>query len=183
MSDVLFLGSRLNKRRTELQLTLRELAEKTDLTASFLSQLERGLTNPSLKSLQKISDALAVPMLYFMEEKLNHSPVVKAGNRSKLDLDDARVSYELLVPDLTGSLEVILGTITSGCENIVRQLPVETEEVIFILEGGLMVGLRDQEYLLQPGDSIKFSGSELVKICCTGEMRTRWISIITPPVL
>ncbi len=42
MSDNLLLGKRLNKRRTELNLSLRDLAEKTDLTASFLSQLERG---------------------------------------------------------------------------------------------------------------------------------------------
>lgn len=182
MSDVLFLGTRLHKRRSELQLTLRELAEKTDLTASFISQLERGLTNPSLNSLQRISDALNVPMLYFMEERINHSPVVKAGNRATLDLADDRVTYELLVPDLTGNLEVLLGTINSDCQNIVRKLPVETEEVIYVLEGELVIGLHEQEYRLNAGDSIRFNGSDLVKISCTGESRTRWISIITPPV-
>ncbi len=182
MVNKLFIGSRLNKRRTELQLTLRDLAAMTDLTPSFLSQLERGLTNPSLKSLQRLSDALGVPMLYFMEEKISQSPVVRGDSRSQLDLDDARVSYELLVPDLTGSLEVLLGTITSDCQNIVRKLRVETEEVIYVLEGQLIIGLEDQEYLLTAGDSIQFNGSELAKISCAGEEKTRWLSIITPPV-
>jgi transcriptional regulator with XRE-family HTH domain len=183
MPDELFSGVRLHKRRTELQLTLRDLAEKTNLTASFLSQLERGLTNPSLKSLQRISDALNVPMLFFMPEKPNLSPVVRADDRSKLDLDDARVLYELLTPDLTGSLEVLIGTITGDCQNIARKLPVETEEVIFVLEGKLLVGLNDKDYQLNTGDSIRFNGSELVSLSCAGSGKTRWLSVITPPVL
>ena len=182
MPDDLFLGNRLHKRRNELQLTLRDLADKTDLTPSFLSQLERGLANPSLSSLQRLSDALGVPMLYFIEGKANHSPVVRAGARSKLDLDDDRVSYELLTPDLTGSVEVLLGMIQSDCQNVVRKLSVETEEVIFVLEGALRVGLEDSEYVLKAGDSIRFNGSELVRLCCADGTLTRWISIITPPV-
>lgn len=176
------LGRRLNKRRTELGLSLRDLADKTSLTASFLSQLERGVTNPSLKSLQKISDALGVPLLYFLSESPNQSPVVRSGKRSKLDLDDARVSYELLTPDLTGKLEALLGTIKSGCDNIVRPLSVETDEFIFVLEGSLTVGLKDQEYILNAGDSIYFNGRDLLKLTCASGGDTRWISVITPPV-
>jgi len=182
MPSDLFLGKRLHKRRNELQLTLRDLAEKTDLTPSFLSQLERGLANPSLSSLQRLSDALSVPLLYFIEGKTNHSPVVRAGARSKLDLDDDRVSYELLTADLTGSVEVLLGVIQSDCQNVVRKLSVETEEVIFVLEGALRVGLKDNEYVLNVGDSIRFEGSNLVRLCCADGKLTRWISIITPPV-
>jgi transcriptional regulator with XRE-family HTH domain len=182
MTDTLLLGKRLNKRRTELKLSLRDLAEKTSLTASFLSQLERGITNSSLKSLQRIADALGVPLLYFLSENLSQSPVVRAGSRSTLDLDDARVSYELLTPDLTGKLEALMGHIKSGGDNIARPLNLETEELIFILEGSLVVGLKDQQYTLNAGDSIYFSGSDLVKLMCDCECETRWISVITPPV-
>jgi transcriptional regulator with XRE-family HTH domain len=182
MTEDSLLGKRLKKRRTELGLSLRELADKTNLTASFLSQLERGVTNASLKSLQRIADALGVPLLYFLSESPNQSPVVRSGDRSKLDLDDARVSYELLTPDLTGKLEALLGTIKSGCDNIVRTLSVETEEVIFVLEGSLTVGLKDQEYILNAGDSIYFNGRDLHKLTCGGDSKTRWISVITPPV-
>jgi transcriptional regulator with XRE-family HTH domain len=182
MAENLILGKRLKKRRTEMGLSLRELAEKTSLTASFLSQLERGLTNSSLKSLQKIADALGVPLLYFLSEDRNRSPVVRAGSRSKLDLDDVRVSYELLTPDLTGKLEALMGQIMPGRENIARPLSSETEEFIFILEGSLVVGLKDREYTLNSGDSICFSGRDLTKLTCGSEDGTRWISVITPPV-
>lgn len=182
MTDSLILGKRLKKRRTELNLSLRDLAEKTNLTASFLSQLERGVVNSSLKSLQKIADALGVQLLYFLAESPSQSPVVQADSRSQLHLDDNRVSYELLTPDLTGKFEAIIGHIRSGCDNVVRRLSVETEELIFVLEGTLIVGLKDHEYSLNPGDSIFFNGSDLVKLTCSGDSQARWISVITPPV-
>lgn len=84
MPSDLFLGKRLHKRRNELKLTLRDLADKTDLTPSFLRQLERELANPSLSSLQRLSDALVVPLLYFIEGKANHSPVVYVSKRPNL---------------------------------------------------------------------------------------------------
>ena len=62
------IGQRLKKRRTELNLSLRDLASTTQLTAAFLSQVERGISNPSLNSLRRISTSLNVPMLYFMAE-------------------------------------------------------------------------------------------------------------------
>lgn len=182
MSDHLLLGRRLNKRRTELNLSLRDLAEKTALTASFLSQLERGVVNSSLKSLQKIADSLGVQLLYFLAENLSQSPVVRADSRSQLRLDDNRVAYELLIPDLTGTFEAIIGQIQSGSDNVVRRLCVETEELIFVLEGTLIVGLKDQEYTLNEGDSIYFNGADLVKLMCACDCETRWISVITPPV-
>jgi transcriptional regulator with XRE-family HTH domain len=182
MTENPIVGKRLNKRRKELGFSLRELAEKTSLTASFLSQLERGVTNSSLKSLNKISEALGVPLLYFLSEDQSQVPVVRADSRSKLDLDDDRVAYELLTPSLTGKLEALIGHIKSGSDNIVRPLSIETEEIIFVLEGILIVGLKDREYTLNPGDSVFFNGRDLVKLTCGGDCESRWLSVITPPV-
>ena len=188
MTEISEIGKRIHRRRVSLGLSLRELAKKTDLTASFISQLERGFTNASLNSLQKISDALNVPMLYFLAEPPSGSPIVRANNRPMIDLDDKRVAYELLTPDLTGQFEAVLGHIKNNSENIARRLSVETEEMIFVLEGSLIVKLTGGEYTLDPGDSIYFNGSQLLEIRCACESGarqdsgTRWISVITPPV-
>jgi len=176
------LGDRIKKRRTELGFSLRDVAEMTGLTPSFLSQLERSVTNSSLRSLQKISDALNVPMLYFLSDDSERSPVVRAGNRSTLDLNDDRVVYELLSHGLSGKMEALMGHINCGVENIARPLSVETEEFIYVLEGVLVVGLKEQEYTLNAGDSIYFNGRDLVKLTCGAVGETRWISVITPLV-
>jgi transcriptional regulator with XRE-family HTH domain len=182
MTESLNIGKRIKSRRTELKLSLRDLAEKTDLTASFLSQLERGVTNSSLKSLQRIADALGIPLLYFLSDNSKRSPVVRAESRSRLDLDDRMVSYELLSPDLTGKLEALMRQLKPGYETIARPLSVETEQLIFVLAGSLIVFLKDKEYTLNVGDSIYFNGQDLVKLKCGGEDEARWVSVITPPV-
>ena len=176
------LGQRLKKRRSELGFSLRELAGQTDLTAAFLSQVERGVSNPSLNSLQSIAGALGVPLLYFLEEKEDRSPVVRKNERAQIDLDESNISYEMLSPDLLGKFEAIQGTLKPCAENIVRKLPVETEELILVLKGSLFVGLVDGEFILNAGDTITFEGKDIVKLSCASGGEVQWISVITPPV-
>ena len=96
-------GNRIRARRQELGLSLRELAEQVGLTASFLSQIERDLTSPSIESLRKISDALEVPIFHFLLEVDKKSPVVRRGERLTLTLPNSDLSYKLLTPDLSRS--------------------------------------------------------------------------------
>lgn len=60
------VGQKLKQRRDELNLSLRALAAQTDLSAAFLSQIERGKSNPSLNSLQRIAKTLGVPLHFFL---------------------------------------------------------------------------------------------------------------------
>jgi transcriptional regulator with XRE-family HTH domain len=65
----LTVGQKLKHRRSELNLSLRALGTLTDLSAAFLSQIECGKSNPSLKSLQKIANSLGVTLNYFLGER------------------------------------------------------------------------------------------------------------------
>jgi transcriptional regulator with XRE-family HTH domain len=182
MPGELVQGRRLSKRRKEMGLSLRDLAERTQLTASFLSQVERGVTNPSLNSLQRIAEALSVPLLFFLAEDKHKSQVVRVQNRPEMTFSDSNIVYELLTPDLSGKFEVVCGTLKPGVENIVRRLSVDTEEFIIVQEGSLLVGLESDEYTLHPGDTIYFEGSALRHLTCASSGEVRWISVITPPV-
>ncbi len=180
--DHSLVGFRLKKRRTELNYSLRALAAQSDLTAAFLSQVERGVSNPSLNTLRRIADSLDVPMLYFLAERPNPSPVVRVGERSQIELDESSVTYEMLSPDLSGKFVTIQGFLKPGNENIVRPLSVETEEMVLVLEGKLLVGIEDEEFILESGDTITFNGKSLTKMTCVSDLAVRWISVITPPV-
>jgi transcriptional regulator with XRE-family HTH domain len=70
MEDSL-VGPKLKQRRNELNLSLRALAAETGLSAAFLSQIERGKSNPSLNSLQRIAKALNVSFYYFLSTNRN----------------------------------------------------------------------------------------------------------------
>jgi transcriptional regulator with XRE-family HTH domain len=176
------LGSRMRARRQELGLSLRELAERVGLTASFLSQIERDLTSPSIESLRKISDALEVPIFHFLVEPDAKSPVVRCGERALLELPGSNLTYELMTPDLNRKMEVFMAEREPGEEKITIPLRQETEEFIYILQGQLEIQLAEDVYLLGPGDSVYFDGSLLRSLVARGDTTLRFMSVVTPPI-
>ena len=186
-ADDLNIGLRIRERRKTLGYSLRELARRTELTAAFLSQVERGQVNPSISSLRRIAESLDISMLSFLadgaeEATHQYSPIVRAARRPQLSLPDSRVAYELLTPDLAHKVEVVAGRIAPGTGNIARPLREPTEEWIYVLTGALLVTLGTNDYVLYPGDTILFAGTELRAIASASQEETTWISVITPPV-
>ena len=78
-SDNLLFGERIKDRRQELTLSLRELADLTDLSAAFLSALERGQANPTLASARRIANALGVPLHRLLADSTDNGLVVLKG--------------------------------------------------------------------------------------------------------
>lgn len=189
------IATRIRKRRDELGLSLREVARRADVTAAFISQVERGQSNTSIDSLRRIADALDVSLLYFLS---NHRPspgepassesgsrvfVVRSDCRPRLTLPESRVSYELLVPDLNRQTEVIRGCLPPGSGNVARPLKAPTEECIYVLSGSLLVEVEGESVILHAGDNIFFSGRGLTRLECASPVEDAvWISVITPPV-
>jgi transcriptional regulator with XRE-family HTH domain len=163
-------------------LSLRELAQRVDLTASFLSQIERDLASPSIESLRKISDALEVPIFHFLVEPEAKSPVVRRDERALLRLPGSNLTYQLMTPDLNRKMEVFLAEREPGEEKITIPLRQDTEEYIYILQGQLEIQLGEDVYLLGQGDSIYFNGTLLRRLASRGDTTLRFISVITPPI-
>lgn len=176
------LGERIRLRRKELDLSLRELAERVGLTASFLSQIERDRTSPSLESLRKISDALEVPIFHFLLESNDKHPVVRRTQRLELKLPDSNLTYKLLTPDLNRKMEAFLAEREPGEEKITIPLRQHTEELIYVLQGQLEIELGEEVYVLGPGDSVYFDGPMLRRLAATGDETLRFISVLTPPI-
>jgi transcriptional regulator with XRE-family HTH domain len=176
------IGLKIRKRRVDFGLSLRDLAAKTNLTASFISQIERGTTNPSLNSLRKIAESLEVPLLYFLTDNSKKSPVVRQNARPRLEFEGFTVAYEMLTPDLSHKMEAVIGSLECGTGNVVCPLKTPTEEIILVLSGALTVGLEEETYLLNEGDSIYFEGSQLNELSCASDKKVTWVSVITPPV-
>lgn len=191
------VGERLRKRRKELHLTLKEVAESTHLTSSFLSQVENNKVNLSLNSLHLIADALDVPVTYFMADEnlqafettqkehtthFQYNPVVNKDRRSKLVLPVSGVELELLVPNLGRKMVSFKGRLEPGMENVASRLREPTEEIIYVLTGTLLVDLDEGEYLVHSDESIYFDGQHLIRLVNVADIETTWVSVITPAV-
>ena len=73
------LGRRLRALRTELGITLAQLGRMVGLSASYLSQIERNKTKPSLATLSSIAETLGVELSSFFEHSTPVGEVVRKG--------------------------------------------------------------------------------------------------------
>jgi transcriptional regulator with XRE-family HTH domain len=148
------IGKKVEKYRKAKDLSIRELAKLAEITPSMLSQIERGLANPSIQTLKVLAKALDVPTFsFFLEETHTADLVVRSNERKKMIVDN--LSYELLSPDFSGTLATAIMNVppnTSSSENLLAH---KGEEVAFVLEGKIKVYLDDEEYILESGDSVK----------------------------
>lgn len=175
------LGTRLRERRNEMEMSIKDLAEKTGLTSGFISQIERGLAEPSITSLRNIANELGVPVFYFLLDDIEENPVVRKDQRRILNFGKSDLTYELLSPDLNKQMEMFLGKLNPGTDTGEEFLYHTGEEVIHILKGTMWFKLGTDEYILETGDTVQFNSSKLHQIKNIGEEVLEFISTTTPP--
>jgi len=179
----LSLGADIRALRKSRSLSLHQMAEQLNRSVGFISQLERGLSEPSIADLRNIADFFNVPVsLFFGEQAANAEErgyVVRAGARRKIGEDSVLVE-ELLSPDLGGSFEIIRSVFAPGAEHQETTIR-ETEEAGYIVSGNLNLEIDGKWFELGPGDSFRH-GSVPVRWKNTGLEPVVAIWVISPPV-
>ncbi|HLS20748.1 MAG TPA: cupin domain-containing protein [Bacillota bacterium] len=155
------LGERIKQLRLEKNLTLKEVAEKTGLSISFISQLEHDKTSATLESFKKISEALGVNPSYFFTTPHTDTPsTVVRGALEQADYEKNAFIYR----DLKGAMEnplfnPILVVLHPG-DNRGNNFTHKGQEFLYVLEGTLTVLLNEQKFTLEPNDCIFLDSSK-----------------------
>lgn len=161
--DLAVLGRTLQGARKAQALTVGELSRQARVSAGLISQLERGLGNPSFLTMSRLAEALQVPLGTFLQGTGDtRRRVVRAEERKKLVLPGNHgdeMVYELLTPDLGGRLEVLRTTVPAGWTNEERPFSHPGEECVHLLRGSLEVTVGEEFYELAEGDSITYDPS------------------------
>ncbi len=176
------VGERMRRRRRDLRLTLRQLADKIGMTAGYLSRVENQQITPSLDALQAIATALQVPMFFFLNSHPDE-PVVRAGQRRRLNFPDVRIWYELLTPETSGQMMAVLIRVEPGARRLTPPLSEANEQWMFVLSGRLRVDVNGTVYELGQYDSISYDGNRLREFSCVGPDELQIVCAIVPPVL
>lgn len=181
------LGPRIREIRQQKGLTLNELANMTELTASYLSQIERNIIEPSLSSLRKVSVALNVPIYTFLANENKQHVLIKSDQRIKLDLPNASITHEFLTPmasdkEANPKMEIIYFQLESNRWNTDDFMVHAADECIFVMEGKMEIILGDDKYVLEKGDSIYIQENTPHKIYNPGSEKAIGISNICPPI-
>lgn len=152
------LGLRLRARRKRLGLTLQAVAGRAGLTAGFISQVERGITAPSLSSLAAISQVLGIDMETVFQQPRGAESLTRKDTRPVYGFDPNSLKYERISSYFPGNLlrSVIIHEPPGH-----RSAPIshEGEELFFILSGSITVELDGVRTVLDAGDSIHFASS------------------------
>ena len=198
------LGAVIRKHRKNKKITLKQLAESTTLSISFLSEIERGVAKPSMTSLRSIAHSLGISLLSFsdseqdttdthmnlvasandhkVEKYITNVKVVRAGQRKKLLYPDRPGYYELLTPDLNRQLEVLYTKIEPGFETGPDPIiDPPGEKFLLVLKGSYQTTINGEVYVLNQGDSIYYPASAQVFFKNVSEIPVELIFIVTPP--
>ncbi|WP_456621695.1 helix-turn-helix domain-containing protein [Bradyrhizobium sp. P5_C12] len=157
------VGRRIRDLRRVRQLSLETVAERTSLSIGFLSQIERGLSSPSLRVLATLSDVLGVGMAALFgaspsADGASDQVVTRGLQRPELKLWRSGISKQLL--SAAGSdnrLNLFLVHIDPGGSAGDELYTHDGEEAGLVLEGEMMLTVDSETWSLKTGDSFRFA--------------------------
>ena len=147
------LGDKLRELRLAKGLTLSELAKMTELSAAYLSNVERDATSPTINNLFNICRALRVDITAILSDTASPKVVVRKSERQEVFHTNSKVKYEL-ISEGTENLKGVCITIPEDCYDEIVSDGHERNELGIITEGSISMTLDNKEYILEPGDSI-----------------------------
>ena len=179
------LGQQIRQLRKARNMTLADLAGRTGMSLSYLSQVERSISDPSVVALYEISRALDVNISWFFA---NGDPgpdeerefVVRAGRRRKVVFEGGAVD-ELISPHLNGQLELLLSRFPPGSMSGKDSYTHNGDEGGLVIAGQLELWIGSRHFLLAKGDSFTFPSSLPHRYGNPGETETVVVWAITPP--
>ena len=153
------LGTKVREVRQQKGLSLQRLAERAGVSAAAIYRIEQGNMIPTITTLMKLAMALNRPVSFFVNEYVADKPVVHtqasarqpvATSKQGLELQGITGPYGQFL--LAGAIAVVDAGADSGPEPMVHP----GEELVHLLAGRLEFTVDDEEFPLQPGDSLHF---------------------------
>lgn len=173
------LGQRLKTLRGERGMTISELAARAGLSSGLISQIERGNSNPSMNTLEKLRVALGANVWEFRDpvpEPSESTYVRRASKRPKITVGTNGFSKELLSPRNNDELRFMILTLPKGARSS-NVLNGPGDKGGYVLEGQVRLTIEGDVSVLDPGDSFQFpsSVSHFVENVAEETARVLWI--------
>ena len=181
------VGVRLRAFRKSAHLSISELGTKAGVSNGMISQIERGLTNPSLKTLERLHVALSVPLTALLESGIPNSPIAdreivrRADDRPAFAVGKEGMTKELLTPSGEHQLQMMIIHLPAGAKSV-DVLLGEGEKAGWILDGSIQLNVDGLSSVLNAGDSFQFSSTVPHSILNPGqeEARLLWVMRVDP---
>lgn len=158
------LGGRVRALRESLGLSLRDLAERSGVSAPMLSQVERGVTSPSIAVADRIANGLELSLSQLVRlDEAGHLVIVRSGEGRSHRRRGHRT--EELTPPLPGQRADLSrhllepGAVTGGDADPPLHEPGSRETVV-VLSGKLSLYVDGIRHALGTGDAVTFDADQ-----------------------
>jgi transcriptional regulator with XRE-family HTH domain len=187
------IGDRLREERMNAGISQRELARRLGLSASLISQLESGLSKPSVGTLYAIVTELGVSLDHIIrgkhfarddtpapdDQSESSSPLLHPGEREAIDLASG-VRWEELTAETEPGIDFLhavyeVGGASTPDESLMRH---QGREYGYVISGTLGIQIGFNKYELNEGDSIGFDSTRPHRLYNNGDIPVHAIWLV-----
>ncbi len=174
------IGKRIRDLRNRNGLTQQELADRTELTKGYISQLERGQVSPSLITLFDLIECLGTTPADFFKTK-GPEQVVFSENEFFEKIDEGGNSIQWIVPNAQKNEMEPLLVQRQPHQRLTEDKPHQGEEFGYMISGRIRLHLGDATYIVKTGESFYFQADGLHYIENNTQRPAKFIWVSSPP--
>ncbi len=174
------IGKKLKELRQQNDLTLEDLASRSELTKGFLSQVERNLTTPSIATLEDILEALGTNLSEFFHEEPEKQVVFSTQDFFVDEQEEYKIEW--VIPNAQkNEMEPILLTLYPHQKS--QELSAHHgEEFGYVLKGSITLIHGTKKYKLKTQETFYIDGSKSHYLYNHGNSEAKILWITTPPM-
>lgn len=184
MEEINFIiAKNLKAYREAKRLSLEKVAELTGVSKTMIGQIERGESSPTIKTIWKIASGLKISFSSLIHSPLPDTKVIRKNELQTLTECDGKYRVYSNFPFEDGRRFEIY-TVEMEPEAVVQSEAHSegTEEYITVFQGELLVRVNDEEFVIHPGDSIRFRADRPHDYINNGQVQTNLSMILYYPV-
>jgi transcriptional regulator with XRE-family HTH domain len=176
------IGERIKRYRLEKKLTLKEIEALSGVSATHISEIERGKSSPTVGALTRIANAMGSEASYFVEaDDLSQVGFVSKSERRRYRFIEPPVAIESLSGVVPHSrMSVMLMAWETGAVATGEVNRHEGEEFILVRNGILEVYVEDERHILKEGDSLHYHASSPHRIENIGDSVCEALVVTVP---
>lgn len=175
------IGDKIKRLRIQNGLTQEELADRSEITKGFISQVERNLTSPSISTLVDILDGLGTNLKDFFNENIDEKIVFTKEDFFESENEELKYNLKWIIPNAQkNSMEPILIELEVGGRSK-EDTPHEGEEFGYVIDGSIYIHIGMEKHRVKKGESFYYKANSNHYISNAGKTHARVIWVSTPP--
>ena len=180
------LGEKIRSFRKQKHMTIQEMAKSTELSVGYISQIERNLVDPSLSSLRKIAKTLGIPTYMLIESESKDNLTVRKDDITIMRQPKSSVEYHFISPLPTDTFtpKSLVIRFKQKPKTKDGEVPIvhESEEVLIVEKGNIILFVGDEEINLNEGDSTIIKSNMPHIIYNNSDFIAEGFCVLTPAV-